>query len=69
MVLAFENGNYVQTYEGHLENKNTIKSTRNDFKKLQFIKREYGSKVKKLCKKVRDQIVWKQVEDTALGLL
>ena len=30
---------------------------------MQFYKREYGSKVKKLCKQDRDQNVWKRVED------
>ena len=28
-----------------------------------------GIESKKLCKQVRDQTVWKQVEDTAQGLL
>ena len=41
----------------------------NDLKKLQFYKRKSGSKVKTACEQVRDQIVWKQVEDTAQGLL
>ena len=30
-------------------------------------KREQGLKVKEVCKQVRDQIVWKQFEDTAQG--
>ena len=34
-----------------------------------FKEREQGLKVKKVCKQIRDQIVWKQVEDTAQGLL
>ena len=34
-----------------------------------FLKKIMGSKVKKVCKQVRDQIVWKQVEDKAQGLL
>ena len=47
------------------------RETRNDLKYLQFLKKEYqiGSKSEKVCKQVRDQIVWKQVEDTAQGLL
>ena len=28
-----------------------------------------GLKMKKVCKQIRDQMVWKQVEDTAEGLL
>ena len=26
MVLIFENGNYIETYKGHLENKTSIES-------------------------------------------
>ena len=44
------------------------RETRNDFKNLQFKIRGIGIKSKKLCKQVRDQIVWKQVEDIAQGL-
>ena len=43
--------------------------TRNDYKNCIFKKREQGSKVKKLCTQVRDQIVTKEIEDTAQGLL
>ena len=46
-----------------------MRQTRNDLKNFQFYKREYGSKVKKVCEQIGDQIVWKQVEDTAQGLL
>ena len=37
--------------------------------KICNFKKEVGIKVKVLCKQVRDHIVWKQVEDTAQGLL
>ena len=37
-------------------------------KNLQCQKRDLGSEVKKVCKQVGDQIVWKRVEDTAQGL-
>ena len=48
----------------------TPSGTRNDFKIFNFKKREQGPKARKACKQVRDQqIVWKQVEDTAQGLL
>ena len=40
------------------------KLARNDIKNLQFIK-GIGIESEKVCKQVRDQIVWKQVEDTA----
>ena len=33
--------------------------------KICNLRKGIGSKVKKVCKQVRDQIVWKQVEDTA----
>ena len=39
---------------------------RTDFK---ILNREKESKVKKLCKQVRDQIVWKHAQDTSQGLL
>ena len=32
-------------------------------------KKGTGIESEKVCKQVRDQIVWKQVEDTAQGLL
>ena len=38
-------------------------------KMCNFKKNRIGSKVKKLCKQLRHQIVWKQVEDTTQGLL
>ena len=47
----------------------------NAFSKLEMIlkicnlKKGIGIKSEKLCKQVRDQIVWKLVEDTALRLL
>ena len=34
-----------------------------------ILKKEWGSKVNKVCKQFVNQIVWKQVEDTAQGLL
>ena len=40
--------------------------TRSNFKICKFKK---GSNVKKLCEQGRDQTAWKQVEDTAQGLL
>ena len=43
--------------------------TRNDFKNLQFKRKGIGIEREKVCKQVRDQIEWKQVEDTAQGLL
>ena len=46
----------------------TCMHTRNDFKDLQF-KKGIGIESEKVCKQVRDQIVWKQVEDTAQELL
>ena len=30
-------------------------------------KKGKGSKVKKVCRQVRDQMVWKEIEDTAQG--
>ena len=33
------------------------------------LKKRIGIVSEKVCKQVRDQIVWKQVEDTAQGLL
>ena len=39
----------------------------NDFKKN--LKKGIGIKSEKVYKQVRDQIVWKRVEDTAEGLL
>ena len=40
-----------------------------NLKNANIKKWEYGSKVKKVCKQVRDQIVWKLVKDTAQRLL
>ena len=37
--------------------------------KICNLKWEQRSKVNKVCKQVRDQIVWKQVKDTAQALL
>ena len=68
MALAFENGNYIQTYEGHLENKNTIKVLEMILK-IAIYKKGIRIEGEKTMQKVRDQIVWKQVEDTAPGLL
>ena len=42
--------------------------TRNNLKNLQ-LKKGIGIEIEKVCKQVRDQIVWKQVEDTSQGLL
>ena len=44
-------------------------TVRNDLKNLQFFKKGIGIESEKVCKQVRDQIVWKQVKDTAQGLL
>ena len=44
------------------------RETRNDLKFACFMK-GIGIKGEKLCKQVRDQIVWKHVEGTAQGLL
>ena len=38
-------------------------------KKLAILKKGIGIKSEKVCNQVRGQIVWKQVEDTAQGLL
>ena len=56
------------SYELHV----TLQSsfyTGNDFKICNFIEKGIGIESEKVCKQVRDQIVWKQVEDTAQGLL
>ena len=37
--------------------------------KIAILKKGIGIKSEKLCKQVRDQIVWKQLVDTAQGLL
>ena len=34
-----------------------------------YFKKRIGIKSEKVCKQVMDQVVWKQVEDTAQGLL
>ena len=41
-------------------------TVRNDLKNL---KKGIGIESEKVCKQVRDQIVWKQVKDTAQSLL
>ena len=46
-----------------------IITVRNDLKNLQFLKKGIGIESEKVCKQVRDQIVWKRVEDIAQGLL
>ena len=38
-------------------------------KRFVTLKKGIGMKSEKVCKQVRDQKVWKQVEDTAQGLL
>ena len=37
--------------------------------KICNFKKGIGIESKKVCKQIRDQIVWKQVEDTAQGFL
>ena len=37
--------------------------------KISNFKKGTGIENKKVCQQVRDQIVWKQIEDTAQGLL
>ena len=37
--------------------------------KFAILKKRIGMKSEKVCKQVRDQIVWKQVEDAAQELL
>ena len=41
---------------------------RNDYKNA-ILKKVVGIKSEKVCKQVRDQIVWKQVEDAVQRLL
>ena len=41
----------------------------NDFKKIATLKKGIRIESEKVCKQVRDQIVWRQIEDTAQVLL
>ena len=44
-----------------------LNKLQNDLK-ICNLKKRIGIEIEKVCKQVRDQIVWKQVKDTAQGL-
>ena len=59
------------TYTCHIQPTKWVCKTRetgNDFKVCNF-KKGIEIESEKVCKQVRDQILWKQLEDTAQGLL